>query len=133
MFLIRTVFFLAVVVFVTVIIVLFLVVLFAVFILFLVVLLPLLPLLRSRLPQRVQVHPSDLFLLLQRDVLRLVESLQPFSIQTRRRDPRRNALQPNLLILRVTHLNSRWRRYMLAHLVALVTLVVVVALAVFLL
>lgn len=130
MFLIRTVFFFAVAVFVTVIIVLFLVVLFAVFILFLVVLLPLL---RSRLPQRVQVHPSDLFLLLQRDVLRLVESLQPFRIQTRRRDPRRNALQPNLLILRVTHLNSRWRRYMLAHLVALVTLVVVVALAVFLL
>lgn len=120
MFLIRTVFFLAVavavVVFVTVIIVLFLVVLFAVFILFLVVILSLL---RSRLPQRVQVHPSDLFLLLQRDVLRLVESLQPFRIQTRRRDPRRNALQPNLLILRVTHLNSRWRRYMLAHLVAL--------------
>lgn len=132
MFLIRTVFFfaVAVAVFVTVIIVLFLVVLFAVFILFFVVILPLL---RSRLPQRVQVHPSDLFLLLQRDVLRLVESLQPFRIQTRRRDPRRNALQPNLLILRVTHLNSRWRRYMLAHLVALVTLVVVVALAVFLL
>lgn len=130
MFLIRTVFFFAVAVFVTVIIVLFLVVLFAVFILFFAVLLPLL---RSRLPQRVQVHPSDLFLLLQRDVLRLVESLQPFRIQTRRRDPRRNALQPNLLILRVTHLNSRWRRYMLAHLVALVTLVVVVALAVFLL